>query len=102
MRVLAVLSFLFLLSLAVAGGGGLYLLYYYGRGLPDYQQLADYQPPVVTRIHAGDGRLLAEFAKQKRIFVPIAAMPKRVPSTRSKAVGVPPRCKCPNTVTRVS
>ena len=33
----------------------------YGRDLPDYQQLANYDPPVVTRIHAGDGALLAEY-----------------------------------------
>ena len=38
--------------------------------LPDYSQLADYQPPVVTRIQAGDGRLLAEYATEKRVFVP--------------------------------
>ena len=53
-------------------------LYYFGQGLPDYHQLADYQPPVVTRIHAGDGRLLAEYAREKRIFIPIKAMPPRV------------------------
>jgi penicillin-binding protein 1A len=53
-------------------------LYHFGQGLPDYRQLADYQPPVVTRIHAGDGRLLAEYAREKRIFVPVKAMPPRV------------------------
>ena len=68
-----------LLLLVLAGAGGvLVVFYYYGRDLPDYQQLADYQPPVVTRVHAGDGRLLAEYAKQKRIFVPVAAIPKRI------------------------
>ena len=61
-----------------AAGGGVWLFYHYGRDLPDYQQLADYQPPMVTRMHAGDGRLLAEFAKEKRVFVPIDAMPKLV------------------------
>ena len=45
------------------------------RGLPDYRQLADYQPPTVTRLHAGDGRLLAEFAHEKRVFVPVEAIP---------------------------
>jgi penicillin-binding protein 1A len=53
-------------------------LYHYGQGLPDYQQLATYEPPTVTRIHAGDGRLLTEYAREKRIFVPIEAIPKRV------------------------
>ena len=65
--------------LAIAGAGGiLYGFYHFGRGLPDYQKLADYRPPVVTRLHAGDGRLLAEFAKEKRVFVPISAMPRQV------------------------
>ena len=65
--------------LAVVGVGGIsYALHHFGRGLPDYRQLADYDPPVVTRIHAGDGRLMAEFAKEKRVFVPVAAMPEMV------------------------
>ena len=65
--------------LAVVGIGGIsYALHHFGRGLPDYRQLADYDPPVVTRIHAGDGRLMAEFAKEKRVFVPVAAMPEMV------------------------
>ena len=34
-----------------------FLLYSYGRGLPEYEQLAHYKPPVVTRVHGGDGRL---------------------------------------------
>ncbi len=59
-------------------GGGLYVFYRYGGDLPDYQQLADYEPPTVTRLHAGDGRLLAEYALEKRVFVPVDAMPKRV------------------------
>ena len=56
--------------------GGLYIFYTFGRGLPDYTQLADYEPPVMTRVQAGDGRLLVEYATQQRVFVPIAAMPK--------------------------
>jgi penicillin-binding protein 1A len=58
--------------------GGLVLLWEYGRGLPDYQQLADYQLPTTSRIYAGDGRLLAEYATERRIFVPITAIPPRV------------------------
>jgi penicillin-binding protein 1A len=50
----------------------------FDRELPDYQQLARYQPPIMTRIHAGDGRLLAEFASERRVFVPIEAIPKRL------------------------
>ncbi|MGQ0676557.1 MAG: penicillin-binding protein 1A, partial [Rhodospirillales bacterium] len=62
--------------LAAGGLGVLYL--HYSRGLPDYQQLADYQPPVMTRVYAGDGRLLSEYAIEKRVFVPVKAMPRPV------------------------
>lgn len=71
-----------LIVLVLLGGAGavgvIGVFYHYGRDLPDYRQLADYEPPVTTRVHAGDGRLLAEYAVQKRVFVPIRAMPKRV------------------------
>ena len=78
MRILAA-TFLLLVVLVIAGAGTvLYGFYHFGKGLPEYQQLADYNPPVVTRIHAGDGRLMAEFAREKRVFIPIDAMPKKV------------------------
>jgi penicillin-binding protein 1A len=71
---------IFLGFLAVAAGGAVAALavWYFGRDLPDYQQLAQYQPPIVTRVQAGDGRLLAEYATEKRIFVPVSAMPPLV------------------------
>ena len=81
MRVLKTIGWLVATLIVVgvlAAGGGLWLLHNYSRGLPDYAQLADYKPPVVSRIHAGDGRLLAEFATEKRVFVPVSAMPRRV------------------------
>src|SRR5438309_517006 len=53
-------------------------IWHFGRDLPDYQQLAHYQPAITTRVHAGDGRLLAEYATERRVFVPIEAIPKRV------------------------
>ena len=78
MKFLAYFFLIFVLLAGIAAGGVTYGLYHYGRGLPDYQQLADYEPPTVTRVHAGDGRLLAEYAIEKRVFVPIDAIPKRV------------------------
>ncbi|MCZ6522691.1 MAG: transglycosylase domain-containing protein, partial [Alphaproteobacteria bacterium] len=78
LKVFGVLLVLLLLLVLGAGGGGLYLLYHFGRELPDYQQLAVYEPPTVTRVHAGDGRLLAEYAVEKRVFVPVSATPRRV------------------------
>ncbi len=71
--------FAVVLILAIGGAGAvLYGFYHFGRGLPDYKFLADYEPPVVTRVHAGDGRLLAEYARNKRVFVSIEAIPKWV------------------------
>ena len=75
------IRFLFVCAvvLAMAGCGFIGVtIWYFGRDLPDYQQLAHYQPPITTRVHAGDGRLLAEYATERRVFVPIQATPKRV------------------------
>ncbi|MBL8595255.1 MAG: transglycosylase domain-containing protein, partial [Devosia sp.] len=43
--------------------------------LPDYTVLKDYQPPVTTRVHAADGTLLAEYARERRLFQPIETIP---------------------------
>ena len=64
--------------LVVAGAGVAYIVHRYAADLPDFARLADYQPPTVTRIHAADGRLLAEYAHEKRVFVPISAIPAMV------------------------
>ena len=66
------------LGVIIAAGLVLWVFWTYGRDLPDYQQLADYEPPVATRIHAGDGALLAEYANEKRLFVPVQAMPPKL------------------------
>ncbi|MFN4282222.1 MAG: penicillin-binding protein 1A [Alphaproteobacteria bacterium] len=73
----ALLAGIALLAL-LAVGGFFAISYHYGRGLPDYQQLATYEPPVVTRVHAGDGSLIAEYASEKRVFVPIDVIPALV------------------------
>jgi penicillin-binding protein 1A len=75
------ISYLFglLMLLVMAAAGAAYLVIkHYGGDLPDYTQLATYDPPLVTRVHAGDGRLLAEYAVENRVFVPIRAVPKRL------------------------
>lgn len=68
---------------AIWGGGTLaaiglisliVLLVYLGRlsqDLPSIDELAEYEPPITSRVHAGDGRLIAEFARERRVFVPI-------------------------------
>jgi len=67
-----------LASMIVGTGMVAGLFWHFSHGLPDHKQLADYQPATVSRLYAADGRLLAEFAKEKRSFVPVAAMPKRL------------------------
>lgn len=48
------------------------------KDLPNYEVLASYEPPVATRVHAGNGALMAEYAREKRLFLPIQAIPDRV------------------------
>ncbi|GHU00558.1 penicillin-binding protein 1A [Alphaproteobacteria bacterium] len=80
-RFLSLFSSLFgLLFLAVIAGSAVLALAFvlYGSALPDYHRLADYEPPVTSRFYSGDGRLLAEYATEKRVFVPITFMPKQL------------------------
>ena len=46
--------------------------------IPDYHQLANYEPPVTTRLFAGDGQVMMEYAAEKRLFVPIEKIPDLV------------------------
>jgi penicillin-binding protein 1A len=48
------------------------------KDLPDYEVLARYEPPVTTRVHASDGSLMGEFARERRLYLPIQAVPDRV------------------------
>ncbi len=67
------------LAIGLAALAGVALAFwYYGRDLPDYQTLAAYEPPIVSRLYAADGKLIGEFASERRIFVPHAAIPARV------------------------
>ncbi|MGZ5924031.1 MAG: penicillin-binding protein 1A, partial [Rhizomicrobium sp.] len=63
---------------AAAVLGALGYIYSVTRDLPSVEALRDYQPPVTTRVYAGDGTLLGEYARERRIFVPIAFVPKLV------------------------
>ncbi len=65
-------------GVVLVAGVVFWAIIHYGRDLPDYRQLANYEPSVVTRIHAGDGSLLTEFAKEQRLFVPIDAIPQQL------------------------
>src|SRR5215218_1161079 len=64
----------FLIGAVVAAYG----YWKFSQDLPDHAALAKYEPPVMTRVHAGDGSLLAEYAREKRLYIPIQAVPKQV------------------------
>ncbi|MET0169812.1 MAG: transglycosylase domain-containing protein, partial [Aliihoeflea sp.] len=66
-----------MLALVVAAGVALYIGTV-SKDLPDYEVLARYEPPVTTRVHASDGALMAEFARERRLYLPIQAIPDRV------------------------
>jgi penicillin-binding protein 1A len=68
------LTVIFLVGAAAAAG----IFWHYSKDLPDYSQLQDYEPPVTTRVHAADGQLLGEYAKERRLYLPIQAVPKLV------------------------
>ena len=57
---------------------GFAVMVHFSVGLPDYKQLADYRPLVTSRLYANDGSLMAEYANEKRSFVPIESIPPLV------------------------
>ena len=67
-------TILFVVGVAAAAG----LLWHFSKDLPDYSQLQDYEPPVMTRVHAADGSLVGEYARERRLYIPIQAVPKMV------------------------
>jgi len=67
-------TIVFLVGVTATAG----LMWHFSKELPDYSQLQDYEPAVMTRVHASDGALLAEYAKERRLYIPIQAVPKLV------------------------
>ncbi len=60
---------------AIAAGA---LIYSFSKDLPDTAQLKNYEPPVMTRVHAGDGSILAEYSHERRLYLPSSAIPPLV------------------------
>ncbi|MFK7877611.1 MAG: penicillin-binding protein 1A [Paracoccaceae bacterium] len=54
------------------------IFYIYGRDLPSHESLAQYTPPTISRIYSGQGRIIDEFAKERRLFAPIETIPSLV------------------------
>ena len=67
------LSFLFLGGILIFS-----ILWTYSNNIPDYKFLKNYKPPVSSKVYSGDGELVADFSKEKRIFVPYNSIPKNV------------------------
>ncbi|WP_293868825.1 penicillin-binding protein 1A [uncultured Alsobacter sp.] len=79
--VLRLIGFIFTagaIVFVVGAAGAAFLFWKYNQDLPDYSQLATHEPAVMTRVHAGDGSLLAEYARERRMFIPIQAVPKMI------------------------
>ena len=76
-----ILKFFFTLSIIITLIGSIatvYLFYINSKDLPSYEQLEVYQPPIVTRFYSADGKLLEEYAKEHRLFLPIDEIPPQV------------------------
>lgn len=72
-------SLALLLLVGVVGGTGGWIAYQrFSADLPDVDGLRNYQPPVMSRVYAGDSRLLTELATERRIFVPVGAIPETI------------------------
>ena len=67
------LSFLLLLGILIFS-----ILWAYSNNIPDYKFLKNYKPPVSSKVYSGDGELVADFSKEKRIFVPFNSIPKNI------------------------
>ena len=53
-------------------------LWYFSVGLPDYKKLSNYQPPISSRVYSEDKKLIAEYALEKRLFIPFESIPETV------------------------
>ena len=53
-------------------------LWYFSIDLPDYKKLSNYQPPISSRVYSEDIKLIAEYALEKRLFIPYDSIPDKV------------------------
>ena len=70
---LGILSLFLLLSIII-----LIILWSFSNSIPDYKFLKNYKPPVSSKMYSGNGELVADFSREKRIFIPYSAIPKNV------------------------
>ncbi|MEM1343439.1 MAG: PBP1A family penicillin-binding protein [Pseudomonadota bacterium] len=50
----------------------------YGAGLPSHEELTDYRPAMLSRVYSGEGKVIAEYARQRRVFAPVEEIPDLV------------------------
>ena len=77
-KIFKTLFILGLLGFVIVISSVIYIFKKYDKDLPDHEQLKKYHPAIATRIYAKDGSLMEEYSKEKRIFVPIEIIPKRI------------------------
>ena len=65
------ISLFLLISIFILG-----ILWNFSNNIPDYKFLKNYKPPVSSKVYSGNGDLVADFSKEKRIFVPYGSIPK--------------------------
>ena len=70
---IAFTSFLLVFSILVLG-----ILWNFSNNIPDYKFLKNYKPPVSSKVYSGNGELVADFSKEKRIFIPYSSIPKNI------------------------
>ena len=70
-----IVTFSFLLVISIIS---FTILWTFSSNIPDYKFLKNYKPPVSSKVYSGDGDLVADFSKEKRIFVPYNSIPKNV------------------------
>ena len=78
LRKLRILFLLGIVGMGVGGIGLAGLLFYYANDLPTLRALSDYNPKQITKLYGHDGTLLAEYARQKRIYVSIDDVPQEL------------------------
>ena len=54
------------------------ILWNFSNNIPDYKFLKNYKPPVSSKVYSGNGELVSDFSKEKRIFVPYGSIPQKV------------------------
>ncbi|MEM6487268.1 MAG: penicillin-binding protein 1A [Pseudomonadota bacterium] len=78
MRIVASIFSLASTGLLIGVLGMVGLIAVYSRDLPDGDELADYAPPLLSRVYSAEGKVIARYATENRVFVPIEEVPELI------------------------